>query len=171
VLLPFISLDPWTAYYRLYIWEYATMNIAEHPIFGLGLNDWVRPDWMPTSVDSFWLTIMLLGGVPTLVFLVVGMILLMVRVHARQANTETRERWQARFGWTAAVLALCMQAFTVHYWGAMHSVFFFVLGLGAWLTDGEARGYARSIAKPKDRRGQVIGARSGSVARLHRRRA
>ena len=70
VLLPFISLDPWTAYYRLYIWEYAMLNITDHPIFGIGLNDWVRPAWMPTSVDSLWLTLMLLGGVPTLVFLV-----------------------------------------------------------------------------------------------------
>ena len=170
VLLPFISLDPWTAYYRLYIWEYAMMNITEHPIFGIGLNDWVRPAWMPTSVDSLWLTIMLLGGVPTLVFLVLGMGVLMVRVHARSTDIETRERWKARFGWTAAVLALCMQAFTVHYWGAMHGVFFFVLGLGAWLTDGEAREAARSTVKPQGRRG-VVAARSGSIARLHRRRA
>ena len=30
LLLPFISTGGWTAYYRLYIWEYAMMNIAEH---------------------------------------------------------------------------------------------------------------------------------------------
>jgi hypothetical protein len=68
------------------------------------------------------------------------------------------------------VLALCMQAFTVHYWGAMYAVFFFVLGLGAWLTDDENRESVRSTAKPQARRG-VVTARSGSIARLHRRRA
>ena len=170
VLLPFISLDPWTAYYRLYIWEHAMLNITEHPIFGIGLNDWVRPAWMPTSVDSLWLTLMLLGGVPTLVFLAIGMILLTIRVHARGTDAETRERWKARFGWTTAVLALCMQAFTVHYWGAMYAVFFFVLGLGAWLTDGEAPQSVTPPAKPQGRRGLVT-ARPGSIARLHRRRA
>jgi hypothetical protein len=169
VLLPFISLDPWTAYYRLYIWEYATMNIMEHPIFGIGLNDWVRPAWMPTSVDSLWLTIMLLGGVPTLVFLVIGIVLLMIRVHAQGADAETRERWKARFGWTAAVLALCMQAFTVHYWGAMHGVFFFVLGLGAWLTDAEGRETVKSTAKAQSRP-RLVTARSRPIGRMHGRR-
>ena len=168
VLLPFISIDTWTAYYRLYIWEYAMMNITEHPIFGLGLNDWVRPAWMPTSVDSLWLTLMLLGGVPTLVFLVAGIVVLMVRVHAQRMASETRERWQTRFGWMAAVLALCLQAFTVHYWGPMYAVFFFVLGLGAWLTDAEVRGEARPTVKPQAKRGLVT-ARSGSIVRLHRR--
>ena len=48
-----------------------------------------------------------------------------------------------------------MQAFTVHYWGAMYAIFFFVLGLGAWLTDGETRQAVRSPAKPQGGRGLV----------------
>jgi hypothetical protein len=152
LILPYISLDAWTAYYRVLIWHYAMMNISDNPIFGLGLTEWVRPSWMPTSVDCLWLTLMLLGGIPTLGLLVTGIVLLMRRVHGQpQAESETRQTWQARFGWTATVLALCFQAFTVHYWGAMHAVFFFVLGLGAWLTDSSVAEHARSSVAPSNR--------------------
>ena len=162
VLLPFLSLDAWTAYYRILIWQYAMINIEDNPIFGLGLNIWVRPSWMPELVDCLWLTLMLFGGIPTLVFLVGAMVMLFRRVHGQQAGTETPERRQARFGWMAAVLALCLQAFTVHYWGGMHSLFFFVLGLGAWLTD--ATGQAKSVVEPEIR-GRTIGARRALVRR------
>jgi O-antigen ligase len=148
VLLPYISLDAWSAVYRTYIWRYAMMNIEDNPIFGVGLNEWVRPPWMPISVDCLWLTLMLLGGIPTLALLATGMLLLMRRVHWRDVGVETWERWQVRFGWTAAVLALSFQAFTVHYWNAMNVVFFFVLGLGAWLTDARVRDPARPVAEP-----------------------
>jgi hypothetical protein len=49
-------------------------------------------------------------------------------------RSHGEEERRARLGWTAAVLALCMQACTVHYWGAMHSFFYFMLGLGAWMV-------------------------------------
>ena len=137
VILPFVSLNHWTAYYRLLIWEYATANISASPLFGIGLNDWERPAWMPPSVDSFWLVVALTGGFPAVTALVVAVVLLLARVHVRRGFVEATERWQTRFGWTVAVLALCMQALTTHYWGAMHSFFFFVLGLGAWMSDSK----------------------------------
>jgi len=137
VILPFVSLNHWTAYYRLLIWENATTNILNSPIFGIGLNDWVRPDWMPPSVDSFWLLVALTGGIPAITALVVAVVHLLARVHVRRGFVEAKERWQTRFGWTVAVLAVCVQGLTVHYWGAMHSFFFFVLGLGAWMSDSK----------------------------------
>jgi hypothetical protein len=99
---------------------------------------------------------MLLGGIPVLVLLAGGMILLMRRVHERPAGAESRRRWLARFGWTVAVIALCFQAFTVHYWGAMHAVFYFVLGLGAWVTDSGAE-LARSTTEPESQGAPLIG--------------
>jgi hypothetical protein len=145
-----VALDSWTAYYRLLIWQYATANIAEHPWVGVGLNDWARPDWMVSpTVDSFWLHSALTGGLPMVAFLGVGVILLLVRVNARSLMPETSERWQARLGWSFAVLGLCLQAFTVHYWGAMHAFFFFLLGLGAWMTDS-GDGLERPAEVPAD---------------------
>jgi len=148
-LLPFVSLDHHTAYYRLLIWEFASNNIMDSPIFGIGLNTWVRPAWMPSSVDSFWLVVALTGGFPAIILLVTFVILLLVKVHKQTYFPEPAQHWQMRFAWTAAVLSLCLQAFTVHYWGAMHSFFFFVLGLGAWMAEGNRYLSPRTVAAPR----------------------
>jgi hypothetical protein len=144
-------LDPWSAYYRQIIWEHATANIRASPWFGIGLNDWVRPSWMTPSVDCFWLVIGLTAGFPAIGFLVAAILLLLARVHAGRAFVEDAQRRRMRLGWTVAVLALCMQAFTVHYWGAMNSFFFFILGLGAWMSD------SRSGLRPKAIRRRSVG--------------
>jgi hypothetical protein len=144
VVVSFIALDPWTAYYRTLIWQFASENIANNPLFGIGLNTWARPGWMTGSVDSFWLVTALTGGLPTITLVVLAVLLPLWRVHvllrelAHRGLTETPERWKARMGWTVAVLALSLQAFTVHYWDTLNSLFFFILGLGTWMTDSLA---------------------------------
>lgn len=136
VIIGFIALDSWTAYYRVLIWQNAFVDLSNSPLFGAPMNAWTRPAWMTGSVDSFWLVTALTGGLPAAFGVALATLTLLRRVHARRPNVrETRERWQCRFGWTAAVLGLCLQAFTVHYWGSMHSLFFFILGMGAWMTD------------------------------------
>jgi hypothetical protein len=147
VMISMVALDHWTAYYRILIWENAVSDIAGSPLFGIPLNSWTRPAWMTGSVDSFWLNTALQGGLPAVAFLITGIVLLMVRVHGKPGQ-ETRDRWTARFGWTATLLALMLQAFTVHYWGSMNSLFFFLLGLGAWMTDS-GEGLARSETRAK----------------------
>jgi hypothetical protein len=149
VLVGFIALDPWTAYYRILIWENAFVDLTRSPMFGAPLNAWTRPEWMTASVDSYWLVMALSAGLPTVATIGLMVVLLVKRVHARGTVGETRERWQARFGWTAAVLALCLQAFTVHYWGSMNSLFFFILGMGAWMTDS-ASGLERPMKSAGD---------------------
>jgi hypothetical protein len=136
VLIGFVALDPWTAYYRVLIWENAFIDLASSPLFGAALDAWTRPPWMTASVDSFWLVTALSAGLPAVAMLAAMILIMIKRVHARSAAGESRQRWAARFGWTVAVLALCLQAFTVHYWGSMNSFFFFILGMGAWMTDG-----------------------------------
>jgi hypothetical protein len=135
VLIGFVALDPWTAYYRVLIWQNAFVDLVRSPLVGVAFDAWTRPAWMTTSVDSFWLVIALSAGLPTIAMIATMIVLLLRRVHASAAAGETQERRAARFGWTVAVLALCFQAFTVHYWGSMNSFFFFILGMGAWLTD------------------------------------
>jgi hypothetical protein len=138
VLIGFIALDPWTAYYRVLIWENAFVDLARSPLFGAALDAWTHPPWMTASVDSFWLVMALSAGLPAVAMIAAAILSLMRRVHATSVAGETKERWAARFGWTVAVLALVLQAFTVHYWGSMNSFFFFVLGMGAWMTDSTA---------------------------------
>lgn len=147
VLIGIVALDHWTAYYRILIWENAAGDIARSPLFGIPLNSWTRPQWMTGSVDSFWLNTALLGGLPAVGFMMAGILILMKRVHTWR-GPETRARWAARYGWTATMLALALQAFTVHYWGSMNSLFFFLVGLGAWVTDSRDGLVTADTARP-----------------------
>ena len=165
VLTGFIALDPWTAYYRVLIWENAFVDLARSPLFGAALGAWTHPQWMTASVDSFWLVMALSAGLPA-VAMIAGMILIMLRrVHRPLAASESKERWAARLGWTVAVLALCLQAFTVHYWGSMNSFFFFILGMGAWMTD--ATSASKALARRPDTalRSALLSPRRGVVLR------
>ncbi len=56
VLVTYATFNTGSAYNRIRIWNYGTDNVWANPIFGLGMNDWVRADWMNNStVDNFWL--------------------------------------------------------------------------------------------------------------------
>jgi hypothetical protein len=111
---------------------------------------------------------------PTISFLTIGILLMLWRVHTMRIP-ETDERRRARFGWTVALLALCLQAFTVHYWGAMNSFFFFVLGLGAWISDSRNGLAPEAVAEPRTKRvlmperGAPLGAQLKPQQALRRR--
>ena len=58
--------NPQTADGRLIILEYGSAEIARHPVFGIGLNEWVRPWYKKQSVDNFWLSHAMRFGLPSL---------------------------------------------------------------------------------------------------------
>ena len=129
------TLDSWTGYYRLMIWEHGLENVWVNPVFGLGLNDWERPQWMASpTVDSFWLILMMRSGLPALVLLVVAMCFLGRGVGKRMRRTG-RERRRLSTGWMISLIALTLVGCTVHYWNVPYAFFFFFLGLGGCLAD------------------------------------
>ncbi|MEP3421308.1 MAG: O-antigen ligase family protein [Erythrobacter sp.] len=72
LLIRYASLNTATAYNRVLIWDFGTENIKQHPWFGIGYDDWVRPDWMHSgSFDHFWLIMALRFGIPASIFLLV----------------------------------------------------------------------------------------------------
>ena len=70
VLISYGTFNQGTAYNRVLIWNYGMENVMGSPIFGIGLNDWVRPWWMHSgSFDNFWLLQAMRYGIPAFVFL------------------------------------------------------------------------------------------------------
>ena len=64
-LIGHITIDPATGFYRLLIWQVAGAGVLDAPVFGIGItDDWARPDWMPSTVDSLWLRSAMSFGVP-----------------------------------------------------------------------------------------------------------
>ena len=148
------TLDPWTGFYRLLIWQHGLDNVARSPLFGIGLGDWTREWWMASdSVDAFWLVIMMRMGVPALVMLILAITLLFVAVHQQRIGM-TKDIRKLVIAWTFSVLAISLAGCTVHYWNNLHAYFFFMLGLMAWVGD----------TKLARKRAQVAAAARGKAA-------
>lgn len=140
------TLDPWTGFYRLQIWDNGLQNVWANPLTGLGLGEWERPQWMASSsVDAFWLVTTMRTGIPAFLLLV-GAILLLARGVSRGRKRQDEKRLAALgTGWLISLIALSLVGCTVHYWNVLHTYFFFFLGLGGWLADPvKMRSRARS---------------------------
>jgi O-antigen ligase len=144
-----MTLDSWTGYYRLQIWEHGLDNVYANPWTGIGLGDWVRPWWMVSStVDAFWLVIAMREGIPGIASLLIGVILTMRAVVKRGLrNPEVKTKRLAR-GWIMSLIALSLVGCTVHFWNVLYAFFFFFIGLSGWIAD-PARRRAPAKASPK----------------------
>ncbi len=146
------TLDSWTGYYRLFIWEHGMNNVWKHPWIGLGLADWERPWWMVAdTVDAYWLVLTMRQGIPSFLLLVFGIALLI------RAATVNRNRHGDPLaidllrGWTLSLVALCLIGATVHYWNVLQTYMFFLIGLGGVLADPVRQSVSRRVRQTADR--------------------
>ena len=136
ILVTSTTFDPWTAYYRLLIWEHGLNNVWDNVTMGIGLAEWERPRWMVAStIDSFWLVTAMRTGVPAFLLLCLSILLIGRAVTKQSAASKDKELQRLSLGWMISVIALCLIGATVHYWNVPHTHFFFIIGLGGWLAD------------------------------------
>ena len=67
-----IALDEQTYWFRTMIWTYGSTAALNHPLFGVGMNEWARPAWMGPSIDNLWLCLAVQYGLPAVFFLTAG---------------------------------------------------------------------------------------------------
>ena len=131
-----MTLDPWTGFYRLQIWENGMLNVWANPWTGIGLGDWERPWWMISdTVDAYWLVTAMRQGIPSFLLLALAIVVLgrdVIKRRMRHADAQTRV---IAMGWMMSLIALSLVGCTVHYWNVLHTFFFFFIGLGAWIAD------------------------------------
>ena len=136
VLVDYASFNSGSAYGRIIIWQFGTDNVWENPIFGLGLNDWVRPSWKSASVDNYWLFTTMQYGLPKII-MVFTALFLMIRQVSRANLTDEGDRL-ARAGYLVSFGGIAIAAGTVHYWHAMMAFATFIYGSGLWAVTGGA---------------------------------
>lgn len=131
ILISYLTFNPVTGYYRLLQWEYTMDDIAQNPLFGIGLNDWTRPEWMNNSIDSFWLLMTLQHGIIANLFLLIACLYAVFYTLNRVHKHHKTSRWMVQ-SWILAFMSLILIGFTVDYFGKIQPLFFFVLGSIAW---------------------------------------
>jgi hypothetical protein len=153
VFISYLTFDADASYMRVQIWHYGTRAVMQHPIFGIGLGDWERPEWMPSSVDNFWLVIALKYGIPGFLFMA-GSFLSGCFGLGRLRNLPF-EIAQCRKGLIFTLCGLAFAICTVHVWDAPYVLLIFLLGSGMWMFE-HRNGSASAPSAAQDTRSRLV---------------
>jgi hypothetical protein len=159
-LLTRFAFDPWTAYYRLLIWEYGWISISLHPLFGTGFGEWVRAAWMPPSIDMFWIVPAIRHGLPALILFTTAVAWLVFSIGLHRTQDTERDGYKTAY--LISIASFVLAGCTVHFWNSTYVLFLFLLGSGAWMTDAET---ATTIAKNTGRHRSHLPLSRNSVPR------
>lgn len=132
VFISYLTFSASSAYNRVHIWNYGTAEVARHPLFGIGLNDWIRAPWMSSSMDNFWLLTTVRYGVPALICLI-G-VLLVIGAQYMQLERIDPVLKGARKAWLVTIAGFFLAGLTVHFWNALLVQFCFLIGCGMSLV-------------------------------------
>lgn len=148
VFMTYATFSSQTAYYRSVINEWGWFNVGQNPIFGLGLREWIRPDYMARgSVDNFWLVSAMRYGIPGLVLLSVGCLAGIVQV-ARRDTSASAYITRLRVAWVITYCGIVFSLATVHVWTNVFSFVFFFFGAGVWIASYNAPSDAAPDSPP-----------------------
>lgn len=159
VMFSYLLFNEHNGYVRYNMWSnsfFLAGQSIESFIFGYGFSTEMmslldNPFWtrlMTSSVDSYWLVILLRYGVPMLVLNSL-MIIFILRANLKsyRACKLKPERTLIR-AWFITTISLSLVACTVHFWGSTASLFFIVLAASAMRKRTQKKGVDQ---KPRSR--------------------
>jgi hypothetical protein len=138
VLVNDLSLHPYGSSGRIEIFVYGMQNVYAHPIFGIGLNDWVRPFWRESpSMDNHWLFFAVRYGLPAFLFLLLAYVVQFVRLFGVGGPDEDLRN--IRTGYAIALFAQVLMLATHATWGTANAFIMVYLGIGVWIWESARR--------------------------------
>ena len=149
VFFSYATFSAHNAYWRGFIFEWGLKNVWANPLLGIGLNDWVRPDFMQfnNSVDNFWLLMAMRYGIPGFLLIAIGYAIGMVRVAFRDFRADP-DLARLRLAWMITFVGLTFTLATVHVWTTVYSFVFFMFGAGMWFITATPGPAAPRTAEP-----------------------
>ncbi|HUF55184.1 MAG TPA: hypothetical protein VMM55_01335 [Thermohalobaculum sp.] len=154
VFASYLTLNPQSAFNRVLIWEHGSAEVLRNPLLGIGLGGWERAEWMPGSVDMFWLLIAMRHGLPAVALLGGAFLLLMWRAARRRDLDPVSAR--LRLGLIVSLVGVSTAIWSVHLWNASYCWMMFLAGCLGWLAEEEEacprQGAPAGPAPPKTRR-------------------
>jgi hypothetical protein len=133
IITGFFVFDPMSYWFRTLIWDYGSASAMMHPLFGVGLNNWERPSWMPASIDNFWLSIAVSHGMPATFLVLLTTFSILLSISSVKRLDRKIEAY--RMGFVICIVSFVIVLSTVALWNAAYAVFFFLLGSGLWMRD------------------------------------
>ncbi len=138
VIFSYAALDSWTGFYRTLIWRFGWEDFLASPVTGIGYHDWARPRWMTSSIDAFWLVILLRYGLLAVGPLIAGIWTSLRRAALAVPAAAGKSGLDLVYFWLASLASLLIGGFTVHFWQQSYVLLFFLIGFwGAF--DGNSK--------------------------------
>lgn len=155
LLTSYASFSSASGYNRILIWKYGTQNIADNPWFGIGYDDWVRPDWMHSgSFDHFWLILALRFGMPACFLLLGAVLLALINISRRSVSAPHLDAQLLR-GVAISMAVFALGVNSVSLWMSALVWFFMLAGITVSLSQ-----------MPRVERSHQDGAAAGSRVRV-----
>jgi hypothetical protein len=135
IFVSFFLYDADSYWFRKIIWDYGVQSVLDHPVFGVGKNEWERPAWMPGSIDNFWLIQAVFSGIPAALLLLVTFFFIFLAVSFKKRLDDRLQAY--RTGFLISMTSFFLVGWTVAYWDAAYALFLFLLGSAVWMLDVE----------------------------------
>ncbi len=131
IIIETMTFNSGTGWTRIATNKYGWASVWANPIFGLGFNDWARPDWLTSSVDNFWLVLAMRYGIIGLGLIATPFALHMLMLSFTRISNAEISRCRVAHGIVLA--GICFTLVTVHVWDTMSAFVMFFVGAGAWM--------------------------------------
>jgi hypothetical protein len=140
--ISYASFSGQTAYFRLLIFDYGSIEVMNNFMLGIGFHDWTRPSWMPSSVDNFWLLTAMRYGMPCLISMIAAILYLVIKTAKRKSDSLAMKN--AAKAWAVGLAGLMIVGCTVTFWNSLFVLFFYTLGSGCWFLESQNRPSSRT---------------------------
>lgn len=125
------TFNPHTGTHRLLIIEYLQDDIMRNPFLGAGHKAyWSAPAWMGQSIDNYWMAIAFKFGIPYAVGVFALGMLCLLKIHVSKVP---KKRDYLAYAMIATIISLMVMGITVHMFGKVHPILFFVFGIAPTL--------------------------------------
>ena len=131
-----LTVDPVTGYFRLLIWDHAASYIALSPIIGGDPLSWATDEILGDTIDSVWLVLSLLYGLPMVAFLLLAS-LSACGVFGRKFNSRLikYDILQIRTAFSVVLFLYAILGLSVHFWGSIWMLWGLCIGIRASLEE------------------------------------
>jgi O-antigen ligase len=146
-LLRYSGVSPEAGWYREIIWASAGSIVLRSPVFGWGLGDWQWqsfPGLVGGSVDSLWLELSMLSGIPGCIFVFLTLIGTSRRGTVDGGLFVSQEEQRLFVALGIVTFTIIFLGFTVHFWGT------------CWILLGAFPAIRASLAEAEVVRGRMF---------------
>jgi O-antigen ligase len=122
-----------TGWDRIRIWHFGWQSVINHPLFGIGYNEYERPEWMEASIDMFWLVNFICFGYPGGLFMLLAFLSIVVGTALKSGLTGKSNAYRTAF--VICAVGIFTVGWTVHFWNTPYLLIMFCLGSASWILD------------------------------------